>query len=592
MKLSFRKKFKFWNSFHKRLLFIVCITVIPVNILAVVVSSIVIKESRERITASYKSELDIYMSNKVSLINKLDEWFFDFIKENLDTMTVHGGYDAILSINMAQDLGNILNAYDIQGFTYLWEQQEDGRLYIKLNRKINSYKEIEKLKAELQDGKERETTTSSWHIIYMNGRYYYFSTYSYTNYKIGFGIDLQAEMSELLKQKLHRSLYLVLTSGDMNLLMSPDGSSKIISGTETDKYLTAGFNKSKISWHSDKLKNKMEITIVSAGFWESIPAIYWMLQVLAVFGIIGIVILWKMILKQVINPLIILFSGMKKLEENNLQYRIIEKARTNEFKYLFNAFNRMADDILRSHEKDIQMYQIELTNLRLQVNPHMLLNSFNMIYSLAQIKNYQCIQDYSMHLVEYFRYVLKENESLVSLASEMKFVTSFIEIQKIRFPGEFTSVYNMEDGISKALVPPLIIENFVENAMKYARKSDQAIEVLINIRKEGKKLFISICDTGSGMEANVLEALRNGDIYIDNNGQKHIGIWNCRRRLESFFGNEAVLKIMSVNGEGTQIWMEFPYLENETEQTLGRYNQPLTKDIQQGENRNEPIDSR
>ncbi len=590
MENSYRKKIRFWNSFPKRLLFIVCIAVIPVNILAVIVSSIVIKESRDRITASYKSELDIYMSNKVSLINKLDEWFFDFIKENLNTMTVHGGSDAILSINMAQELGNILNAYEIQGFSYLWEQQENGRLYIKGNKKIYSYEEVEKLKQELLTGNEKEAPTSSWHISYLNGRYYYFSTYSYTNYKVGFGIDLQTELKELLEQKLHKSLCLLLTSGDTILVMLPDGTSKLIPETEVDNYLTSGLNKNIITWHSSSLKNEMKISIVNAGFWNSVPAVYWMLQVLALFGIFGIIILWKMIRKQVIYPLVILYGGMKKLEENSLQYRITEKAETNEFKYLFNAFNRMAEDILKAHEKDIQMYQIEITNLRLQVNPHMLLNSFNMIYSLAQTKNYQCIQEYSRHLVEYFRYVLKENESLVPLASEMKFVASFIEIQKIRFPGEFTSVYNVEDGLSNALVPPLIIENFVENAMKYARKLDQTIEVLINIRKENQKLLISICDTGKGMEEEVLEELKNGNIYIDHNGQKHIGIWNCRRRLESFFGEAAVLKITSTKGEGTQVWMELPYMDQEAEQQIGRYRQPLTKDIQQGENRNESID--
>ncbi len=587
---SLKKKIKFWSSFSKRLLFIVCITVIPVNILAVIVSSIVIMESRDSITASYKNELDIYMSNKVSLINKLDERFFDFIKENLDTMTVHGGSNAILSINMAQELGNILNAYDIQGFTYLWEQQEDGRLYMKGNKKKYSHGEVEKLKQELWASKEKEAGTSSWHIVFLNGRYFYFNNYSYTNYKVGFGIDLQAELKELLEQKLHKSLFLLLKSGDSILLMSPDGTAEMISGTEADHYLTSGLNKNIITWNSNTLKNEMEISIASEGFWKSVPAVYWMLQILALFGIAGIVILWKMIRKQVIYPLVVLHKGMKKLEENALQYRINEKAETNEFKYLFDAFNRMADDILRSHERDIQMYQIEITNLRLQVNPHMLLNSFNMIYSLAQTRNYQCIQEYSMHLVEYFRYVLKENETLVPLASEMKFVTSFIEIQKIRFPGEFTSVYNMEDGLSNALVPPLIIENFVENAMKYARKLNQAVEILINIRKENEKLLISICDTGKGMEKEVLEILKKGEIYIDNNGQKHIGIWNCRRRLESFFGDAAVLNITSVKGEGTQVWMELPYMEKEAEQLLGRWNQPLTKDIQQGEGRNEPID--
>lgn len=590
MKNCFRRRIKFWNSFSKRLLFIVCITVVPVNIIAVLLSSMVIKESGDRITASYKSELDVYMNNKESLINKLDEWFSVFIKENLYIMTVEGGNDAILSIGMAQELGNILNTYGVQGFTYLMEEEEEGHLYLKLNKSIYSYERSEKLRAALQNRFIKESTTSGWHVVNLNGRYYYFSSYAYTNYKVGFGIDLGAEMSEFLKQKLHENSLIILKSGDTNLLMYSDGASQMIMEVEADQYSSSRFNKKIISWNSSTLKNELQICVLSEGFWESVPLIYWVLQVFAIFSIAGIIVLWKMMRKQVIHPLVLLYGGLKKLEENELQYRITEEAKTNEFKYLFDAFNRMATDVSKSHERDIQMYQIELTNLRLQVNPHLLLNSFHMIYSLAQTKNFQCIQEYSMHLVEYFRYVLKENESLVTLAAEMKFVSSFIEIQKIRFPGEFTSVYNMEDEVSNALVPPLLIENFVENTMKYARKTNQAIEILINIRKENKKLFISICDTGKGIEEQVLKALNNDEVYIDCNRQKHIGIWNCRRRLETFFGNNALLKITSVKGEGTQVWIELPYMELEADQLFQITNQTLTKDIQQGGNRNESID--
>ena len=213
-----------------------------------------------------------------------------------------------------------------------------------------------------------------------------------------------------------------------------------------------------------------------------------------------------------------------------------------------------------SREKDIKMYQAQLDNLRLQVNPHMLLNSFNMIYSLAQVKNYECIQEFSLHLVEYFRYALKETEALVPLRKEMHFVESYTEIQKIRFPGAFTSVYRIEKDLECAMVPPLLIQNFVENAMKYALVPGKCIEVLINIRSEEERLLISVCDTGSGIKEEILEKIRSGQAYTDKHGQKHIGIWNCRRRMEVFYGSSARMDIVSERGEGTQIWLDLPLI--------------------------------
>jgi len=273
--------------------------------------------------------------------------------------------------------------------------------------------------------------------------------------------------------------------------------------------------------------------------------------------------LWRMIQRRVVKPLNTLQNAMEQLEQKNLGYRIegTDKEETDDFIYIYNAFNHMAEEIRLSYEKDIKLYQTQLDNLILQVNPHMLLNSFNLIYSLAQTGNYQCIQEFSLHLVDYFRYALKETDILVPLEREMNFVKSYIGIQKIRFPGSFTNVHHIEPGCERALVPPLLIENFVENAMKYALIPGTIIEILINIRREEGRLLISICDTGRGIKEEVLEYIRKGEMYIDEKGHKHIGISNCRRRMEVFYGGSASMNIVSKRGEGTQVWLELPFQE-------------------------------
>lgn len=261
---------------------------------------------------------------------------------------------------------------------------------------------------------------------------------------------------------------------------------------------------------------------------------------------------------------------MKEMEENHLSYRIEDHSIRNsdEVQFLFDSFDRMASEMALSREKDKKMFQAELDNLRLQVNPHMLLNSFNMIYSLAQSKNYECIQEYALHLVEYFRYALRKNDSMVSISQEMEFVSNYIEIQKIRYPKAFTSVYSMKEGCEEALVPPLLIENFVENAMKYALKPGQIVEVLINIRQEEDRLLISVCDTGRGIKPEVLEQIKAGEPYIDKMGNRHIGIWNCKRRIEVFYKEEAEISIVSNMDAGTQVFINVPFVKEESGETI------------------------
>lgn len=224
----------------------------------------------------------------------------------------------------------------------------------------------------------------------------------------------------------------------------------------------------------------------------------------------------------------------------------------------------MADKIQESQEKDKKMYQAEMDNLRLQVNPHMLLNSLNTIYSLAQMKKFEAIQEYALHLVDYFRYALRRNDNLVTVEQELEFIKTYMEIQKIRYPGLLSFVYAIGAGCEEARVPPLLIQNFVENSVKYAVKPGKVTEILLNINRREDRLEISVADTGAGIKPEVLGCLRQGEPFVDAMGQKHIGIWNCRRRIEVFYNEQPHIGITSGEG-GTQIFLDVPFWKGERE---------------------------
>ena len=116
---------------------------------------------------------------------------------------------------------------------------------------------------------------------------------------------------------------------------------------------------------------------------------------------------------------------------------------------------------------------------------------------------------------------------------------------------------DIEEELFGENVSPLLIQNFMENSIKYALKLGSEIEILVVVKKKEDKLTISVVDTGCGMEESVLKKLKAGDIFEDSKG-KHIGIWNCRRWLKVYYGEAAVLNISSPPGEGTQVWIEIP----------------------------------
>jgi sensor histidine kinase YesM len=170
------------------------------------------------------------------------------------------------------------------------------------------------------------------------------------------------------------------------------------------------------------------------------------IQIFSIASILLIPLMLFGIRRLVLRPLNALDKGMRELEGENLEYRLSEESSTVEFRRLNHVFNAMAARIkhakIEGYEHHIEQLKTETVNLRLQINPHLLLNSLNMIYSLAQSRNHEVICTYALNLMGYFRYSLK-NDTLVRIREEMGFIHHYLEIQKIRFPEAFVSVYDI-----------------------------------------------------------------------------------------------------------------------------------------------------
>ena len=298
---------------------------------------------------------------------------------------------------------------------------------------------------------------------------------------------------------------------------------------------------------------------------RNLPVWFWISLFISVITIINCPILFGRLKKDILDPLDTMSQALSAYQENPA-YRISGQnwEVSDDFLRLFDHFNVMAVQVEQSHEKDVKLLETEMDNLRLQVNPHMLLNSYNMIYALAESKKYATIQDYTLCLADYFRYVLRKGQQMVTVRQELEFVENFIRIQRIRFPNRFSYVYQAEEDCMTALIPPLLIENFVENAIKYALNPKEPIEIVVSVHREeneaGKeRLHIAIMDTGSGIRPEVLEKLQKKEPYIDEAGQKHIGIYNCLRRVELFYGDEGDIHFSSTVGGGTQVYLIIPF---------------------------------
>ena len=561
-----------WMRLPVRLLTVIVFTVLPINMISIAVSGMVFFNSVRQIKDSYQRELDGGLSYFSNLIEDMDHYYDSFVTEYLEDLTIRTSMDGdrMACYEMLSSLKTIFDYAGFDGVFYIYDR-ESGRVYFKYNSDRYTVSEVEAMKRKLAKLEEIPDSRKDWGLEHL-GHYYFVSrTNKYTNYQIGLYIDVEQSLAGTLGQLATDGIEVYLKYKE-HMLRFADGELVLVEDQTWDEVFEKSWYEKNVFWLSPTRQEEVGVLIPWNRYFAGTQILYAALFFAAMEGIVLLYGMWRMLQHRVLVPLHRLDLAMQEVEKENFAFRIehTDKNETMDFQYLYKEFNHMMGEVEASREKDKKMYETELDNLKLQVNPHMLLNSFNMIYSLAQTKNFEYIQRYSLLLVEYFRYVLRESSNLVLLKKEMDFVVNYVEIQNIRFPNTFSFVYQVDEEVLDAWVPPLLIQNFVENSMKYGLIPGKCIEILINVRKKEERMLISVTDTGRGMGEEVLNKISNGEIYLDKRGEKHIGIWNCRRRMEVFYGSDTKFSIVSKPEEGTQVWIELPLIDKTEETADGR----------------------
>lgn len=255
--------------------------------------------------------------------------------------------------------------------------------------------------------------------------------------------------------------------------------------------------------------------------------------------------------KEVLGPLNKLRSVMEKFSRGNLDVRLEEKNTNSEIDVLNHTFNEMAEQIV---DLKIDVYEAELARektesnyMRVQIQPHFYTNILNLIYGLAQLKDFASIQKLSMTTGAYFRYLLGEKGTFVLLREEIQCVKNYIQIQQIRYKDEMEFELNAEEGMERQMVLPMILQTFAENSVKHNIGLVPLLRIRIDISSGNDRIYITVRDNGAGFEPDMLERINKNE-NISNKGE-HIGITNVKERLRIFYGDTASVEINSRPGE-------------------------------------------
>lgn len=541
------------NSIRYKLILSVLIMTIPMIGMLLYNNFYAIDVVREQVADSYHNTLKLYMSQIDSDLNDIDAY--------LNTLA-GSGYD-LISLKMAEDddqyyLSKVYIYNKLMNDIALYESLDSFFVYIKDRR---DFMDVHSSGVTFMEKEEVQHTIID--MIHEQDLPQGYRTKRWTNVPIG----EQNILMNILKSgdiylgawiridKLLKPLQ-ALDLGEDGAVLIVDEQGRIVKNNDSvldagiefraslDDYYISGTDRKYLVVSTASYRGTFYLSalIPERNILSNLPYLQRIIWLIFIGAIIFIPIGLYYMKRSLLNPLKRILQAMGRIRGGDWSIRVDLTGQAEEFKTLGYSFNTMMDEIQRLRvnvfEEQLNKQREELQRLQLQVNPHFFLNALNIIYNLAKVRNYSLIMEMTRALVYYFRFLFRSNTSFVKLKDELEHTRNYLRIQTLRFPEKLTYDIKVPDYLTDTPIPPLVIQTFVENAIKHAVSMEDPIHIAVEIsfadEQEASKIKILVRDSGRGFEQEVLRKLQAGENITNERGE-HTGIWNVQRRLKLLY---------------------------------------------------------
>ena len=290
------------------------------------------------------------------------------------------------------------------------------------------------------------------------------------------------------------------------------------------------------------------------------------------------------------KPIRQLAAAMKRFRKGDFETRI-ELEREDEFEQLATGFNKMTTQLKDTMDERVQaerrVNETRIQMMQAQLNPHFLYNTLDTIKWVAKANQVPEVATLSASLASILRTSISEKQ-FCKLSQEIKLVESYCDIQKIRFDDSFDLTVDLPKDLEEAIIPKLILQPIVENAIihglegrtdghiwitargwrangssenaqengeiKHTDETTAVITAVINTVQnvEGAVgtdlLEITIRDNGAGISEEVVEALANDD---PSTLEGHLGLNNVNTIIRIYYGKEYGVSARKAEEGGT-----------------------------------------
>jgi two-component system sensor histidine kinase YesM len=558
---------------------------LPLIILLIYYNVYAGKVVRDQVAESNKNLVSLYMGQIDRTLEEIDEYLYKTTAQETDLLLVdpsNSFYSTVYQlakIRLANKISVDIKNYKALDMFFIYSKSNDD-LFISKNDLI-TFDQKEKAQmmivSELNKEQELAQCYQEWCVQRIGNEYFLCHFVKLNNVYIGAWLNVSRIMVPMNLIDLRETgISLLAFSGN-----EPMDHVDFIQNNGIDLslgdalYKMTGNNQLylEVGERSSKGDFTLNVLLPEKDIMENLPVLQRIISFVPIGFVLVVIMLLFFLRRLILRPIYRILAAMRKIKEGNWYAQIPAYQTSREFEVMYTTFNEMVSQIQKLkidiYEEKLNHQRAELQHLQLQINPHFFLNSLNIVYHLAQSRNFELIQEMSLSLVEYFRYMFRSNLSFVTLKDEISHTSNYLNIQKMRFPDHLTYRIEGTEHHGDVMVPPLVVQTFVENTIKHAVTMDDPVhlDISVNMGRSGEEKFLCIFirDTGKGFPNEVLKELRFEQPTINESGH-HIGIWNVKRRLALLYHQKAKIEFSNGQNGGAEIYIVLPVMFSASEQ--------------------------
>lgn len=253
---------------------------------------------------------------------------------------------------------------------------------------------------------------------------------------------------------------------------------------------------------------------------------------------------------KVTDPVEVLSEGARHIEKGELGYQIEEPVGSLELTYLRDSFNQMSAHLKqqfdRIYQEEIALREARIMALQSQINPHFMNNTLEIINWEARLGGNERVSKMIGALSTMLDAALdRHSRPLVKLSEEMVYVNAYLYITKERLGKKLTVEQELPEELMDCLVPRLILQPVIENAIEHGVVPNRSGTVGLRCREDGQYLYLEVTNNGGLSEEDRArtDRLLAPDYVPGTESAGNLGIANVNQRLRILCGEPCGLTI-------------------------------------------------